>query len=177
MSGGGKGTIVSRIRRRHPDLWMSVSATTREPRPGEIDGEDYHFIDDASFDALARAGGLVEWVSIYGHRSGTPRAPIDSAIAGGRDVLLELEVNGAEFVHRTWPDSTVVFLVAPGPDEQRRRLVARGTTGPDLERRLAEAAIETSRAREFACIVVNDDLDTATDAVDAILFGSPRPHP
>lgn len=177
MSGGGKGTIVSRIRDRHPDVWLSVSATTRLPRQGEVDGVHYHFVDDAAFDALERSGGLVEWVPIYGHRSGTPRAPIDAALADGRDVLLELEVNGAEFVHRTWPESTIVFLTAPAPDEQRRRLVARGTAGADLETRLAAADAETSRAREFAHVVVNDDLDTATDAVDAILFGSPRPRP
>jgi len=176
VSGGGKGTVVSRIRERHPDLWLSVSATTRAPRPGEVDGVHYHFVDDDAFDELAASGGLVEWVPVYGHRSGTPREPIDTALAAGRDVLLELEVNGAEFVHATWPDAVVVFLVAPNPDVQRRRLSDRGTTGADLERRLSEAAAETDRARRFAHIVVNDDLETAVDEVDAILFGSPRPR-
>lgn len=177
MSGGGKGTIVSRIRERHPELWLSVSATTRAPRPGEVDGEHYHFVDDAAFDALASSGGLVEWVPIYGHRSGTPRAPIDAALAAGHDVLLELEVNGAEFVHATWPGAVVVFLVTPGPDVQRQRLARRGTAGADLETRLAEASAETERARRFAHVVVNDDLDTAVDAVDAILFAPPPPRP
>lgn len=119
------------------------------------------------------SGGLVEWVPIYGHRSGTPRAPIDAALAVGQDVLLELEVVGAEFVHRTWPEAVVVFLVAPGPEVQRRRLEARGTTGADLETRLAQAAEETDRAGAFARIVVNDDLEAAVDTVDAILFGPP----
>lgn len=177
MSGGGKGTVVARIRERHPDLWLSVSATTRAPRPGELDGEHYHFVDDAAFDTLEATGGLVEWVPVYGHRSGTPRAPIDAALAAGRDVLLELEVNGAEFVHENWPDAVVVFLVTPDAEVQRRRLTERGTTGADLETRLAEAAAETERARRFACVVVNDDLDEAVDAVDAILFAPPPPRP
>ncbi len=171
MSGGGKGTIVKALRDRRPELWFSVSATTREPRPGEVDGRDYRFVSDAQFDEMIDRGRLVEWVSIYGHRSGTPKDPIDVAIAAGRDVLLELEVNGAEFVKRVYPDSKVVFLTAPDIETQRRRLQGRGTTGADLERRLSEAADEAARASAFDAMVVNDKLAETIEAVDGILFG------
>lgn len=167
---------MARLRERHPDLWLSVSATTRPPRPGEVDGVHYRFVDDAAFDDLIASGSLVEWVRIYGHRSGTPRAPIDAAVSDGHDVLLELEVRGAAFVHDTWPEARIVFLVAPGPEVQRQRLTDRGTTGADLEHRLAEAAAETDDARRFATIVVNDDLETTVAAVEAILFAPPPPR-
>lgn len=168
---------MARLRDRHPELWLSVSATTRPPRPGEVDGDHYHFVDDAAFDDMVASGGLVEWVQIYGHRSGTPRAPIDAALGCGHDVLLELEVRGAAFVHDTWPDARIVFLVAPDAEVQRQRLSGRGTTGADLERRLGEAAAETDAARRFATIVVNDDLETAVDAVEAILLPPRPPRP
>lgn len=168
---------MARLRERHPELWLSVSATTRPPRPAEVDGVHYHFVDEATFDDMVARGSLVEWVQIYGHRSGTPRGPIDTALHEGRDVLLELEVRGAAFVHDTWPDARIVFLVAPDAATQRERLSLRGTTGADLERRLDEAAAETGVAASFATIVVNDDLEAAVDAVEAILFAPPRPRP
>jgi len=173
VSGGGKGTVITELTRRHPDIWFSVSVTTRAPRPGEVDGVHYHFVDDDTFDELLRSGGLVEWVSIYGNRYGTPKAPIEAALTEGRDVLLDVEVAGARFVKATWPDARIVFLVPPDAEVQRERLVGRGTTGADLERRLAEAEAQTAEARQFATLVVNDDLETTVDEVDGILFGSP----
>ncbi len=169
VSGSGKGTIVRALESKYPDLWLSVSATTRAPRPGDLDGVDYHFVSEPEFERMISEGELLEWEEVFGNRYGTPLAPIGEAIAAGRDVILETEVKGAEFIKKTWPHSRVVFLRLADSTVQRERLVGRGTTGPDLERRITDAAEQLARADEFDAVVVNDELSDAILQVEAIL--------
>lgn len=169
-SGVGKGTVVRRLLERDPALWLSVSATTRAPRAGEGDGVEYHFVTPAEFEALRRDGGLLEHFQVFGHSYGTPRAPVDEHLAAGRDVVLEIDVQGAEAVRRAYPDALLVFVKPPSRAEQRRRLVARGVDDPaEIERRLAAAEAEEARARDFDAVVVNDDVDRAVGEVAGIL--------
>lgn len=174
VSGGGKSTVIRALLDRHPEAVLSVSVTTRAPRPGEVDGVDYHFVSDTEFDRMIAAGELVEWVEVYGHRSGTPRRSVVGSLRRGRDVVFDVEVRGARSVKGTFPDAITVFLRPPDLVTQRERLVARGTSPADLERRLAEAEAQLDAADEFDAVVVNDDLETAVDEADAILFGSRR---
>ena len=140
-SGVGKGTVIRKLLEREPELWLSVSANTRAPRPGERDGVDYLFLNRAEFEALRDAGGFLEWFEVYGDLKGTPREPVDERLAGGRDVLLEIDVQGALAVRRQHPDAVLVFLEAPSREEQQRRIEARGDSDPlDVQRRLAAAA-------------------------------------
>jgi len=173
-SGVGKGTIVAALRRRHPELWESVSYTTRAPRPEEVDGVDYHFVSRPAFEALRDADGFLEWFEVFGDLKGTPRAPVVERLAAGVDVLLEIDVQGALKVKREFPDALLVFVKPPSPEELARRLTERGTeTAADLERRLAAAAAEEARAPEFDAVVVNDDLERVVGEVAGILAGSP----
>lgn len=176
VGGAGKGTLVERLRAERPDLWWSVSWATRPPRPGEIDGVHYHFRSRDEFEAEIARDGFLEWFEPYGHLKGTPKDPIAAQIAAGRDVLLELDVQGAEAVRREFGDAArVVFVVAPSQAEQAERLRRRGDTDPaEVEARLAEAAAEYERARAAGfTILVNDDLDRAFAQVVAILDDHP----
>lgn len=168
VSGGGKGTVVDALRRRHPELAWSVSFTTRKPRPGEVDGVHYHFVDDATFDAMVDDDSFVEWAHVYGHRSGTPREPIENWRAGGRDVLVEGDTQGAFAFKVAYPDSVVVFLKAPDLASQRERLMARGTTGEDLERRMAVSERQIAEAACFDAVVVNEDVDETIRQVERL---------
>jgi guanylate kinase len=169
-SGVGKGTVVRELLARRPDLHFSVSATTRAPRPGEVDGVHYRFLSDAEFDAMVRDGAFLEWASMFGHRSGTPAAPVEAARLEGRDVLLEVDVQGAAAVREQVPDAVLVFLQPPSEEELARRLRARGTeSGEDLERRLAEARQEMAEADGFDHVVVNDQVQRAAEEVLAII--------
>ncbi len=124
----GKGTIAAEVRRRYPEVWLSVSATTRRPRPGEVDGVHYRFVDDAEFDRMVEQGELLEWAVVHGSaRYGTPRRPVEQALAEGRAALLEIDLQGARQVRRSMPDALFVFLRPPSWDELVRRLVGRGT--------------------------------------------------
>ena len=124
----GKGTVAAYVREHHPEVWLSVSATTRRPRPGEVDGVHYHFVDDAEFDRMAREGELLEWAVVHGRaRYGTPRLPVERALATGRAALLEIDLQGARQVRATMPGALFVFLAPPTWDELVRRLVGRGT--------------------------------------------------
>jgi len=176
-SGVGKGTIVERLVTRVPGLWESVSYTTRRPRPGEIDGVDYHFVSRADFEALRDAGGFLEWFEVFGDLKGTPRAPVEERLAAGVDVLLEIDVQGALAVREAFPQAVLVFVKAPSADELRRRLTNRAA-GPaeDIEARLAAAASEEAKAGEFDVVVVNDDIEQAVEQVAGILAG-PRSEP
>lgn len=176
VSGGGKGTVVDALRRRHPHLAWSVSLTTRKARPGEVDGVHYHFVDDATFDAIVDEGGFVEWATVYGHRSGTPRGPIEKWLAEGRDVLVEGDTQGASAFKAAYPESVVVFLKAPDLASQRERLVARGTTGEDLERRIAVSEQQIAEAAGFDAVVVNEDVDETIRHVER-LFSLPEQDP
>lgn len=161
----GKGTLVNRLRRLDlPDLWVSVSATTRAPRPGEQNGRDYLFVSEEEFDHLIATGGLLEWAEVHGAaRYGTPREPVEAAIAEDKVVLLEIELQGARQVRRSWPGATFIFLAPPSTNELVRRLAGRGTETPEVQqRRLRTAEVEMAARHEFDHIVVNDDVSRAT---------------
>jgi guanylate kinase len=174
----GKGTVVRRLLEARPDLTFSVSLTTRDARPGEVEGRDYRFVLDAEFDRMIEAGGFLEWAEVFGARYGTPAEPVETARAAGRDVLLELDVQGARAVRDRVPDGVLVFLQPPSEEELARRLRARGTEeGPDLERRLAEARDEMAETSWFDHVVVNDRVEEAAAEVLAIIEGTEEGEP
>jgi guanylate kinase len=170
-SGAGKGTIGAALRDRDPALRWSVSWATRAPRPGEVEGVDYHFVSRDEFVRLRDAGGFLEWFDVYGDLKGTPKQFVEDALEAGHDVMLEVDVQGALAVRAAMPDALMVFVQAPSRAEQRRRLEERGTETPEaLERRLAEAEAEEELARrEFDAVVVNHDVEQAVGEVAAIL--------
>jgi guanylate kinase len=175
-SGVGKGTLIRLLRERVPELALSVSATTRQARPGETQGEHYHFISDEEFARHVDAGDFVEWAEYSGRRYGTLREELDRHTSGGRPVLLEIEVQGARQVRETLPDATQIFIRPPSDDALRDRLVGRGTDTPEqVERRLNVAGEELSAAGEFKHVVVNDRLDEAVDQLEAIVRGTLDP--
>lgn len=159
------------IRARYPQVWLSVSATTRPPRPGEIDGVHYRFVTGEAFDAMVAGGELLEWALVHGrHRYGTPRGPVHQRLAAGIPALLEIDLQGARQVRETMPDARFVFLAPPSFDELVRRLVGRGTESPEeRERRLATARVELAAESEFDHVIVNDDVHRATDELVAIM--------
>lgn len=159
----GKGTVVQALRARHPDLAVSVSATTRAPRPGEVDGVHYHFVTDARFDELVRDGRMLEWALVHGaHRYGTPRGPVEEKLARGIPVLLEIDLAGARQVRAAMPGAQLVFLAPPSWEDLEHRLVGRGTEGPEERaRRLRTARTELAAEGEFDHIIVNDDVERA----------------
>jgi guanylate kinase len=162
--------VVQRLLELRPDLALSVSVTTRAPRPGEVDGRDYRFVSKDEFDRLTAEGAFLEWAHIYGHRSGTLLAPVLAELAAGRDVILELDVQGAATVRERAPEAVLIFLEAPSEDELIRRLRRRGTENEDeLARRVAASREEMAAAAWFDHRVVNDDLDRAAAQVAAIL--------
>ncbi len=169
----GKGTVVRRLLERRPELHPSVSVTTRPPRPGEQEGIDYRFVSDEEFDRLAAGGELLEWAHVVGHRSGTPARPVEEALAAGRDVVLEIDVQGARQVRQRVPEAVLIFLAPPSLEELERRLRSRGTEDEArLALRLATATAEMAQQPEFDHVVVNDRLDQATAQVEAIIQAS-----
>ena len=161
-SGVGKGTLVQRLLERNPKIWLSVSATTRSPREGERDGLSYFFQSRERFDALVADGGLLEWAEFAGNCYGTPRAPVEAELSTGRPVLLEIELEGARQVRRSFPDAVQIFLSPPSFEELERRIRGRGTDPESaIQRRLARAQEELKAKAEFDAVVVNDDLDQA----------------
>jgi guanylate kinase len=166
----GKGTVAAVIKRDYPEILLSVSATTRPPRPGEVEGEHYYFVDDAEFDRLVAEDALLEWATVHNrHRYGTPRGPIREALAAGRTVLLEIDLQGARQVRAAEPSATLVFLLPPSWDALVDRLVGRGTEGAEERaRRLRTARVELAAQHEFDYLVVNDDVDTAAREVVAL---------
>lgn len=159
-SGVGKSTVVAGLRKTRPDIWLSVSVTTRSPRPGEVDGREYSFVSDEAFDAMVANGELLEWAGFAGYRYGTPRAPAEQRIAAGVPVLLEIDIAGARQVRRAVPDALLVFLAPPSWDELVRRLTGRGTEPPEvIARRLELAAREIEAGREFDITLVNTSVD------------------
>jgi len=166
----GKGTVAAYIKDHHPEILLSISATTRAPRPGEVDGEHYFFVDDADFDRLIADGELLEHATVHNRfRYGTPKAPIDGALAEGRTVLLEIDLQGARQVRAAAPDATLVFLLPPSWDELVQRLVGRGTEdAEERARRLKTARVELASQGEFDYRVVNDDVARAAAEVAAL---------
>jgi guanylate kinase len=173
----GKGTVSADIRERYPEIWLSVSATTRFPRPGEIDGKHYWFVSEAEFDRLVADGELLEWAFVHGrHRYGTPRRAVEEALREGKPALLEIDLQGARQVRQSMPGSLFVFLAPPSWDELVRRLVGRGTETPEeRERRLDTARLELASEPEFDVKIVNDDVHRATDELVQCMGLVPRP--
>ena len=170
-SGAGKGTLGRRLREQDPSLRWSVSWTTRAPRPGEVDGVDYHFVSREAFERLRDEEGFLECFEVYGDLKGTPRQFVVDSLAEHHDVLVEIDVNGALAAREKIPEALLVFVCAPSREEQRRRLESRGADDPDaIERRLARAEAEEQVARErFDVLIVNDDVDRAAAELAAIV--------
>jgi guanylate kinase len=169
-SGVGKGTLIRSLRERIPELELSVSATTRDPRPGEEDGADYHFLSDAEFQRRVDDGEFVEHATYSGRRYGTLRAELDRRTAAGEPVVLEIEVQGARQVRETMPEALQVFIAPPSREALRARLVGRGTDDPDqIEARLRVAEEELAAQDEFRKVVVNDRLEDAVDELTRIV--------
>ena len=171
-SGVGKGTLIRTLRERVPELALSVSATTRAPRPGEQDGEDYWFLSDADFQRRAEAGEFVEHATYSGRRYGTLRSELERHLEAGRPVVLEIEVQGARQVRAAMPEAVQVFISPPSVDALRARLVGRGTDDAEqVEARLRVAEEELAAKGEFAHVVCNDRLEDAVDALVGIVTG------
>jgi guanylate kinase len=169
----GKGTLIRGLRERIPELELSVSATTRPPRPGERDGADYHFLSDQEFDRRLRAGDFVEHAQYSGHRYGTLRSELERRAAAGVPVVLEIEVQGARQIRDRLPEAEQVFIAPPSLEALRARLVGRGTDAVDnVERRLATAREELEAEPEFGHVVVNDRLEKAVDELESIVRGA-----
>ncbi|MDT0415711.1 guanylate kinase [Streptomyces sp. DSM 41982] len=155
-SGVGKSTVVAHLRKEHPEIWLSVSATTRRPRPGEQHGVQYFFVSDEEFDKLVANGELLEWAEFAGNRYGTPRAAVTERLERGEPVLLEIDLQGARLVRASMPEARLVFLAPPSWEELVRRLTGRGTEEPEvIERRLAAARVELAAESEFDVTLVN----------------------
>ena len=167
----GKGTIAAYVRTHFPGVWFSVSMTTRTPRPGEVDGVHYHFVDDHEFDRLAEAGEFLEHAVVHGvAQYGTPRGPVERAIREGKDALLEIDLQGARQVRETWPDALFVFLEPPSWEELVRRLVGRGTEDEvERSRRLDTARAELAAQAEFDKVIVNDDVRRASEELVSLM--------
>ena len=169
-SGVGKGTVIAWVREHMPEVWLSVSATTRAPRPGEVDGVNYHFLSREAFDAMVDDGGFLEWAEYAGNRYGTPIAPVLEQQASGHPVLLEIELQGARQVRERLPQATLVFIAPPSWDELVRRLTGRGTESAELvAQRLATAREEMAAESEFDVTIVNDAVERAGQALIDLL--------
>lgn len=172
-SGAGKSTLVQRLVASVADLRFSISFTTRKPRPGEVDGRDYFFVDEARFDAMVREGGFVEWVEVYGHRYGTGRAWLEGQLASGVDILLDIETTGALNLRRAIPDAQMIFILPPSAAALEQRLRGRGKD-PDeqVAIRLKHARHELELYHAYDYLVVNDDLETAYRAFESIIHAT-----
>jgi guanylate kinase len=171
----GKGTVMAAVRYRHPEVWVSVSCTTRTPRPGEIEGVHYHFAEPAEFDQMIARGEFLEWAEYAGNRYGTPRQPVLRRLAEGVPAVLEIELQGARQVKAVMPEAQFVFLAPPSWTELERRLIGRGTEPVDVRwARLDQAKIELDAEDEFDCTIVNDEVGRAADEL-VDLIRKPRP--
>jgi guanylate kinase len=167
----GKGTVAADIRERHPEVWISVSATTRPPRPGEVDGVHYWFVSDAEFDRMVASGELLEWAVVHrGARYGTPRRAVATMLAEGRPALLEIDLQGARQVRETMPEALFVFLKPPSWEELVRRLTGRGTeTAEEQARRLETALEELAAEEEFDVTIVNHEVHAAAEELVTLM--------
>jgi guanylate kinase len=169
-SGVGKGTLIRGLLERVPGLELSVSATTRPPRPGERDGVDYHFLSDEEFDRRVANGEFVEHARYSGHKYGTLRSELERRMAEAAGVVLEIEVEGARQIRAAMPEAVQIFIAPPSVEALRARLVGRGTDAPeDVEARLATALEELEAEKEFGYVVVNDRLEQATEELADIV--------
>ncbi|MEU9047297.1 MULTISPECIES: guanylate kinase [unclassified Kitasatospora] len=169
-SGVGKSTVVAHMRKMHPEVWLSVSATTRHPRPGEKNGVQYHFVDNDEFDKLIANGELLEWAEFAGNRYGTPRAAVLEKLERGEPVLLEIDLQGARQVRESMPEAQLVFLAPPSWDELVRRLTGRGTESQDvIAKRLDAAKVELAAETEFDTTLVNTSVEQVAAELLALL--------
>jgi guanylate kinase len=169
-SGVGKGTLIRALRERVPELDLSVSATTRRPRPGEREGVDYHFLSDAEFDQRIADGEFVEWAEYSGNRYGTLRSELQRRTAAGRPIVLEIEVQGARQVRETLPDAVQIFIRPPSEEALRARLIGRGTDDPEqVAARLRVAREELAAQGEFPHVICNDRLEDAIDELERLV--------
>lgn len=170
-SGVGKGTLLRSLRHRYPMLKLSVSATTRTPRPGEVDGQDYFFVSREAFLAMVERGELLEWAEFAGNLYGTPKAPVLREIEAGHWVILEIELEGARQVRDTFPNALQLFVLPPSIEELESRIRLRGKDADDaIERRLQRARVEIDAASEFDEQIVNDDLEVALEHLENAIF-------
>jgi guanylate kinase len=176
-SGVGKSTVVAELRRRSPDIWISVSVTTRRPRPGEVNGREYYFVDRTEFDRMVSAGELLEWAEFAGNKYGTPAEPVRKRLERGLPTLLEIDLVGARQVREVMKDDALlVFLKPPSWDELVRRLTGRGTEPPDVvRRRLDVAKEELAAAGEFDVTLVNSSIDEVCRQMVTLINGEPDP--
>ncbi len=169
-SGVGKGTLIEQLLERLPELELSVSATTREPRPGEVDGRDYHFLTPEDFDRRVEAGDFLEHATYSGNRYGTLRQEVERRLGEGRSVVLEIEVQGARQVRAAMPEAVLIFIAPPDPASLRKRLEGRGTDSTEaIERRLRTAEIELEAQAEFPHVIVNDEVQKSASELEALV--------
>lgn len=169
-SGVGKSTVVAELRRAHPEVWLSVSVTTRRPRPGEVDGVHYYFVDVEEFDRLAESGELLEWAEFAGNKYGTPREPVLRKLGTGVPTVLEIDLEGARQVRRSMPEALLVFLAPPSWQELEKRLRGRGTEPEDvIARRLDAGRIELAAEKEFDITLVNTSVKEVCHRLIALM--------
>lgn len=170
-SGVGKGTLLKSLLQRHPELYLSISATTRLPRPGEIDRQHYYFVTRDEFEKMLQAGELLEWAEYAGNYYGTPFAPVEQQIQQGRLVILEIELVGARKIHDTFKSALRIFILPPSVEELEQRLRSRGQDSEEaIAKRLSCAKAELDAADEFDLQIVNDDLETALLSIESAIF-------
>ena len=169
-SGVGKGTLVQGLLERHPEIWLSISATTRPPRAGEMEGEQYFFLSREGFERQVADGGFLEWAEFAGNLYGTPRQPVEAQLAAGRPVLLEIELEGARQVRRSFAAGYQIFVEPPSFAELERRIRGRGTDSEEaISRRLERARVELAAAAEFDAVLVNGELDKALAELERLM--------
>ncbi len=171
FAGSGKGSAMKGLLEKYPDTYaLSVSATTRAPRPGEVDGREYFFLSDEAFEEKIRAGELLEHAGYVGHYYGTPRAYVEENLAKGKDVLLEIEIQGALQIKKKFPSACLLFLTPPNADELKRRLIGRGTEDEEtVKKRLSRAAEEADGMEQYDYLVVNDNLEDCVETIHRII--------
>lgn len=170
-SGVGKGTLVSRYMERHPESYLSISLTTRKPRPNEVFGKDYFFVTPEEFRKEIENNNLLEWAQVFGDLYGTPRQPVIDALRSGRDAILEIDVQGGVRVKTCFPDSVLIFVLPPSHEELRRRLTKRGTEDQEtLQRRLEVAKVEFQYLKYYDFFLINDLLEVAVSDLERIIF-------
>jgi guanylate kinase len=169
-SGVGKGTLVGQLLQRHPEIWLSVSATTRAPRQGEVEGQSYFFLSRECFEQQVQEGGFLEWAEFAGNLYGTPRGPVETQLAAGRPVLLEIELEGARQVRSSFPAGFQLFIKPPSLAELERRIRGRGTDSEEaIQRRLERARVELAAEAEFDAALENADLDLALRELEQLM--------
>lgn len=162
----GKDTVLKELLKKIDKVWLSISATTRHPRPGEVDGKDYYFVDEKHFLELVTNGEMLEWAKVHGHYYGTPRPPVTQALASGQDVILEIDLGGARQVRKSLPQAVQIFLAPPSWEELKKRLRGRGTEDAAEQKiRLATAKTELAAQNEFDYVVINDAVANATSKI------------